>query len=140
MATTKEMVKSSGIPGGPADLAIVREDFIENMEGLQTKVVTINTSTQDFGNAAVNAYKLRAGLVMSILDSGGNYMEYDDTKSDGRENARGVLMSNVDYEVSVATTGVVGWGCTFRSSGLHGLDAAAKVDLIARATKFNDTP
>ena len=140
MTTTKEMVKSSIIPGGPADIAIGYEDFIANVEGLVTDIVVINTSTQDFGNASVNAYKLRAGLVMGILDSGGNSMEYDDTKSDGREKARGVLMANVDYEVSVATTALVGRGCTFRSAGLHGIDAAGKEDMIARGSKFDDTP
>lgn len=139
MSSTQKMVTESSFPQRSEE-SVVKQDFIASPEGLVTKVVNLKEMTIDVGNASVNAYELRSGLVMAILDADGSYMEYDDTKSDGREDARAVLMNDVVYEVSVATLALVGWGFTAREAGLHGSNAAAKVDLIARGTKFDLTP
>jgi hypothetical protein len=133
------MVTGSSFPDRSLE-STVHQDFIANAEGLATKTVNLKEMTIDVENASVNAYELRAGLMLAILDADGSYMEYDDTKSDGREDARAVLMNDVIYQVSVATLALVGWGCTFSEAGLHGLDDAAIVDMLPRGSKFNLTP
>lgn len=74
---------------------------------------------------------LPAGCVLGKVTTGGKYGAYDDAESDGREDAVGFLMEEVnlkdgDLIVTLLTHGSV---ITARTSGL---DANAKTDLAGR--------
>jgi hypothetical protein len=73
---------------------------------------------------------LETGTVMGQVTDTGLYVAYDDTKSDGREVAKGILANGVDpvgegraVPVSMYVAG------RFIESKLTGIDAAAKADL-----------
>lgn len=132
--STIENVRGSGLPAVASQTANF-QDFIKNMEGMDTKPVTIGAQALDVGNTG-ETHNLRRGLVMSLV--GGEYLEYDNTKSDGRETARAVLYDDVDRTVSTATIAQVCHGGTFRTAGLFGSDAAGQEELIARGSKFDD--
>lgn len=129
--STPDNIRGSGLPGIASQTANF-QDFIKNMEGMDTKPVTIGAQALDNGATT----PLRRGLVLSLVS--GEYLEYDDTKSDGRETARAVLYQDVDRTASVATTAIVCHGGTFRSAGLIGIDAAGKAELIVRGSTFDD--
>lgn len=129
--STPANVRGSGIPA-VASLTAEFQDFIKNMEGMDTKPVTIGAQALDNGSTT----PLRRGLVMSLVS--GEWLEYDNTKSDGRETARAVLYQDVDRTASIATTALVCHGGTFRSAGLLGIDAEGKEELISRGSLFDD--
>jgi len=88
---------------------------------------------------------LPPGRVLAQLSADGKYVEYDNSGSDGSEQAAGVLYGELvnDTEAPVDKTGVViNWGAEVRSadlswkSGLSGSDeTAGKADLAARGVK-----
>ena len=131
---THDNVRASAPPGISTETAEF-QDFIANFEGLETLPVTIGAQALDVGNTG-ETHNLRAGLVLALVS--GEYLEYDNTKSDGRETARAILKAPVDRTVSVAATGLVCYGGTMRSAGLHGINAAGKEELIVRGMKFDD--
>lgn len=98
--------------------------------------MTIASTAIDAGNSG-QTHILRAGLVLAVLTTGGKLAEYDNTKSDGRETAKYVLMEEVDLKrgnpaASAADikAEVLKLGTVY-SGGLIGSDAAGIVELIA---------
>lgn len=78
-------------------------------------------------------FPLQRGTVMAKVTGTGKFMPYDDTKSDGREVAIGLLDENID-ELRVNATnqdvlGTLGIHGVAIESSCVGLDANAKVDL-----------
>lgn len=88
---------------------------------------------------ASGAGKLEAGTVLGKLTSGGKYVAYDNTASDGSEAAAGVLWGNVDATDADAKAVVVVRGpaeiitsrLTWASANNSGAKTAGLADLLA---------
>ncbi|MBC7328855.1 head decoration protein [bacterium] len=75
-----------------------------------------------------SGYKLTAGTVLGKITASGKYGPYDDTATDGRETAVGILAEDVDATNSDVGTWMIVHGVV-KESALTGLDANAKADL-----------
>ena len=81
---------------------------------------------------------MQAGTVVAKITSSGLYAEYDDSKSDGRQTAVGILLEDIedangDQPYLIAIRG------TFYKAKLVGLDANAITDLGARTVGVSDS-
>ena len=82
-------------PGITVGTASVDNEFIANgREWALQGIVTIASAARDAGNTTVT--KLRKGLVLGRVTSGGKYKEYDNNDTDGTEVARAILDQNVN--------------------------------------------
>ena len=106
--------------------------------------VVISSAARDASGSPAHspATKLRKGLVMARLTSGGKWMEYDDTQADGRQNALGILAETVNLldadgsaQDAKAIVHVMGW---YDEDKLYGIDANGKTDLKALKCLFKE--
>lgn len=138
MPFTGDQVRNSSFPATIKETA-TRKEFILDISGGHTREVTIDAQAADAGNTG-NTHKLRRGLLVAKITSGGNFKEYTPAASDGTETAVAVLMEDVDRPISTAVLGVVVNRVLLRASELILLDAAGRVDLKAVGCAFNDEP
>ncbi|GAB1351326.1 hypothetical protein MASR1M12_00560 [Erysipelotrichia bacterium] len=80
---------------------------------------------------AASASARPAGLVLGKVTEGGLYAAYDNTKNDGTETARAILLKDVPAGDSSVQAAVLLSGLVVRSS-LTGLDAAGETELADR--------
>jgi len=81
---------------------------------------------------------LAAGTVIAKITASGLYAEYDDTKSDGRETAVGILLEDID-DAKGDQPYLIAIGGTFYKANLTGLDANAITDLGAKTISVSDS-
>jgi hypothetical protein len=72
--------------------------------------------------------KLPAGTVLGKITASGKYGPYDDTATDGRQTAVGILAEDVDATSSDVGTWMIVHGIV-KTSALIGIDANGKADL-----------
>lgn len=107
-------------------------------DGLQM----VDSTAVDSGNSPTSI--LRPGLVMAKLDSNGAWVDYDPTATDGSQEARGILVQEVnllDYSTGSAATrlwGAIVIGGKAKASALLNLDQQARNNLIKRGFIFDD--
>jgi len=80
---------------------------------------------------------LSAGTVIAQLSASGLYAEYDDTQTDGRETAVGILLQDIDSSKGDQPY-LIAFGGTFYKANLTGLDANAITDLGGKTVKVSD--
>lgn len=99
----------------------------------------IASTAVDSGNTPTT--RLRAGLVMAQITATGLWADYDPTKTNGQEVARGVLMRGltmIDASGSaIQKQGVILIGGLLKTVDLIGLDGTARQQL-AKAFVFDD--
>ncbi|MEM4360040.1 MAG: head decoration protein [Candidatus Bilamarchaeaceae archaeon] len=106
----------------------------------------ISSQAQDAGNTPPSL--LRPGLVMAQLDATGEWVDYDETATDGSQEAKGVLVNEIylqDYTTaaSAARAGnvIVVAGKAIASRlicGTGGLTLQARRQLTSRGFRFDD--
>lgn len=78
------------------------------------------------------------GTVMGMLSTGGKHVPYDNTASDGRQMAVGILVHGVDARASDRPGILLNYHARVRTDLLTGLDTAARADLLALQIKMVD--
>jgi len=87
---------------------------------------------------------LRPGLVMAKLDASGNWVDYDPTATDGSQEARGILVQEInllDYSTGSAATrlnGSIVVAGKAKANQLINLDQQARQQLNRRGFSFDD--
>lgn len=108
--------------------------FLKDVDHVIQQRVTISSAARDSGNTPTTT--LRPGLIMGMVTATGKFKEYDNSDSDGTETAIGILKHQVKLLDSDgnACDGIapIVIGGYVDESELHGLNAAAKVDLADR--------
>lgn len=94
----------------------------------------IGSAAVDAGSTPTTA--LRGGLVMAKKDADGLWYEFDDTKTDGRELARGVLARGISMLGPSGAVENKNWfilsGGYIKAASLYGLNSLARQQLSAR--------
>ena len=112
-----------------------RADFLLG-EPVLIEKFTVASTALDAGNTLEGTHILRAGLVVGKITASGKLAQYAAGASDGTETAVGVLLNDVDLKngdplASAADrVAYIAKIARVKESGLIGLDAAGKADLI----------
>lgn len=102
----------------------------------------INSAAVDSGNTPTSL--LRPGLVMAKLDADGTWVDYDPTATDGSQEARGILVQEVnllDFTSGSAAARMANALVILgkaKASALLNLDQQAKTQLAMRGFTFDD--
>jgi len=128
---------------------ITEEDHIEFLmdggkRGTVISGIMASTAVDDKGSPAhTPTTKLRKGLVCARLTASPfKFSDYLNGEADGRETALGILMDTVNLlnanDVAADAQVRLHVGGWYDEDKLHGLDAAAKVELKAKSTIFKE--
>ena len=136
------MVDSAGFhdaPGLSAERTGFENEFLVHDHNIAIDI-TLDSTAVDSGSSPTTL--LRKGLVLGRNTSSGKYFAYDDTGTDGREVAKGILNQSRETrdrfgDVEDTRSTMVIHGHVDQAQPF-GLDAAARVDLADGITFEDD--